>query len=139
MGTSAKSVVVVLGLGALSAAGAAQACGEALRGPLQRVESARYEIAFRAMPSPVEAGTHFSLELAVCPRGGAAPPHAVRVDAVMPEHRHGMNYRAVVVAQGPAQYRADGLMFHMPGRWDLLFDLVTAAGTERLIATTEVE
>jgi hypothetical protein len=50
-----------------------------------------------------------------------------------------MNYRAVVVAQGPAQYRADGLMFHMPGRWDLLFDLVTAAGTERLIATTEVE
>jgi len=27
----------------------------------------------------------------------------------------------------------------MPGRWDLLFDLVTSTGTERLTATTHLE
>jgi hypothetical protein len=57
----------------------------------------------------------------------------------MPEHRHGMNYRPVVVARGAGLYRADGLMFHMPGRWEIHFDVVTAAATDRLVATTQLE
>ncbi|MBK9705147.1 MAG: hypothetical protein IPO75_17875 [Betaproteobacteria bacterium] len=73
------------------------------------------------------------------PRPAAPAPNALAVDATMPEHRHGMNYRPTVVARGTGIYRADGLMFHMPGRWDLLFDLVTPAGTERLTATVLLE
>jgi len=121
------------------AAGTAAACGEQITGATRRIESASYEIVFKSVPGPIETGKHFSLDFAVCPRGGAHQPDAVRVDAVMPEHRHGMNYRPVVVARGGGLYRADGLMFHMPGRWELRFDVVTSAGTERLPAATQLE
>ena len=34
-----------------------------------------------------------------------------------------MNYRPSVVAAGGERYRAQGLMFHMPGRWVMTFEL----------------
>lgn len=120
-------------------AGAAAACGEQLSGATRRIEDAKYEIVFRSAPAPIETGKHFSLDFVVCPRAGAGSPDAVRVDAVMPEHRHGMNYRPAVLARGAGLYRADGLMFHMPGLWEIRFDVVTAAGTDRLVATTQLE
>lgn len=113
----------------------ATGCGEGLAAVTGRVANPRYEVAFATQPAPVVVGGHFALDIAVCPRGAAAPPRAVGVDAVMPEHRHGMNYRPTVTALGPGRYRAVGLLFHMPGRWDLLFDVDTGAGTERLTAT----
>jgi hypothetical protein len=118
---------------------AAAVCGERIAGATRRVVDASYEIVFASTPGSIETGKHFSLEFAVCPRGVANPPDAVRVDAVMPEHRHGMNYRPVVVAKGDGIYRADGLMLHMPGRWEIRFDVVTAAGTDRLVAITQLE
>lgn len=124
---------------ALAAAPLAWGCGAQLRGTTDRVENARYEIVFAPIPAPIEAGKHFSLEVVVCPRAGALPPVALRVNALMPEHRHGMNYRPTIVARGAGSFRADGLMFHMPGRWEIQFDVVTASGTERLAATTELE
>lgn len=50
-----------------------------------------------------------------------------------------MNYRPVVALRPSGVYRADGLMFHMPGRWDLTFDVVTPSGTERLTGTMLIE
>ena len=50
-----------------------------------------------------------------------------------------MNYRPSVASPQPGIYRAEGLMFHMPGRWDLTFDLVVAGATERLAATLRIE
>ena len=120
-------------------AATATACGEQVSGATRRIENASYEIVFSSAPARIEAGQHFSLDFAVCPRGDAGPPESVRVDAVMPEHRHGMNYRPVVVARGAGLYRADGLMLHMPGRWEIRFDVVTAGGTQRLAATTQLE
>ncbi len=115
------------------------ACGEEISGAKRRIENANYEIVFSSAPGPIETGKHFSLDFTVCPRGRARPPESVRVDAVMPEHRHGMNYLPVVVARGDGRYRADGLMLHMPGHWEIRFDVVTAAGIERLVATTQLE
>jgi hypothetical protein len=136
---AASGTAAIAGLLALAPTASAWACGEALPPPTDRVANARYEIVFAARPDPIAAGKHFSLDIAVCPRDGAPPPTALRVDAVMPEHRHGMNYRPDVAARGAGVYRADGLMFHMPGRWDIFFDLVTGSGTERLTATKELE
>jgi hypothetical protein len=120
---------------ALAAATEAAACGEGLAAVTGRVRGARYDVAFATLPSPIATGAHFALEIAVCPRTGALPPRTLAVDAVMPEHRHGMNYRPTVTVLGPGRYRAEGLLFHMPGRWDLLFDVDTGSGTERLTAT----
>src|SRR5262249_57168482 len=99
---------------------------------VRRIENVHYAVVFKTKPDPIAVGTHFSIDFAVCPQGDAEKPRTVRVDAQMPEHRHGMNYRPVVVASGLGTYRADGFMFHMPGRWDLLFHFVTSDASERV-------
>jgi hypothetical protein len=143
MGPETRALTLAALAGVLVAPGApaaaASACGEALGAAAQRVSGARYEIAFRPVPAPIAPGTHFSLDVVVCGRPGAAPPAGLRVDALMPEHRHGMNYRPSITAEGTGRYRADGLMFHMPGRWDVVFEIATGEGTERLVATVELE
>lgn len=120
-----------------STSAAPQSCGGALTGA-QRVESAAYEVAFRTQPRPIAIGQHFAIEFAVCPKGERAVPEAVAVDAVMPEHRHGMNYQPTIATVGPGRYRAEGLMFHMPGRWDLTFELRGGGQTERLVRSIDV-
>ena len=123
--------------------GAAGVCGETL-GETRRIEGTNYTVAYRTAPDPIGVGAHFALDFAVCPRAAAASaaPRTVRVDATMPEHRHGMNYRPVVTTQpagGFALYRAEGLMFHMPGRWDLTFDVDADGRTERLTGVLLLE
>ncbi|HEV3007718.1 MAG TPA: cytochrome c peroxidase [Burkholderiales bacterium] len=78
-------------------------------------------------PESITVAQHFALEIAVCAKSAAAP-ESIKVDAHMPEHRHGMNYAPEVKPLGPGRWRAEGLMFHMPGKWELVFE-VRAAGT----------
>lgn len=132
--------VAIMGGAFVSAAlHAATPCGSTLPGDKRILENARYRIAYRTDLDPVPVGQHFVVEFAVCPRGKAAVPTAVRVDANMPEHRHGMNYRPEVTMSAPGVYRAEGLLFHMPGRWDLTFDIVTGSTAQRLASTLRVE
>ena len=115
---------------------AAQALGCDLpAGEGRRIDSARYALAYRTQPAQIAVGEHFAVEFRVCAKGGAALPSAVRVDAWMPEHRHGMNYRAGVSALGGGRFRAEGLLFHMPGRWEFVFDV----GGERLVDSVRLE
>jgi hypothetical protein len=104
-----------------------------------RVESQSYVLGYRTVPPKIEIGKHFSVEAVVCPKGNAALPRSLAVDAQMPEHRHGMNYRAKVSPQGEGRFRADGLMFHMPGRWQFVFEVEGAARRERLTRDVVVE
>jgi hypothetical protein len=133
------SGVMVMGLtGAPGPALAAPACrAPAGFDPLGRIESRDVVIVYRARPA-IEVGRHFAVEAIVCAEAPAEVT-AVRVDADMPEHRHGMNYRARVSARGDALYVAEGLLFHMPGRWRLLFDVERAGRTERLEAEIPLE
>lgn len=117
---------------------AVQACSPALPGA-KSIESARYVVAYRTQPERLAVGKHFSVELAVCPKSGSQPPESIRVDAHMPEHRHGMNYKAQVVPAAGGHYRADGLMFHMPGRWEFVFDVRGAGKTDRLTQSLVLE
>ena len=110
---------------------AAQAC-ELPGGPSQKLQSATYTVLYRT--PPLKVSEHFAVEFAVCPA-----PESVRVDAWMPDHRHGMNYRPAVAAQGGGRYRADGLLLHMAGRWELVFELRSSGGTERLAHSVRLE
>jgi hypothetical protein len=95
------------------------------------VFSDHYMLAFRSDPLRIEAGEPFALVLNVCTKNGK-PAELVAVDAQMPEHRHGMNYRPSIVGADNGRYRAEGLVFHMPGRWELTFDVRAGEETERL-------
>jgi len=123
-----------------STASAAQACEPPpdLAGAA-RIESRDTILFFRTSPPKIAIGQHFSVDAVVCAKAQGAPPAGVRVDAQMPAHRHGMNYRARVTAKGAGRYVADGLLFHMPGRWQLVFDVERPGRTERLTRDLEVE
>jgi len=111
---------------------AADRCGTALGAASARAESTHYSIVFRTVPARVAVGRAFALEAQVCAKDGAVQPAGLRVDAHMPAHRHGMNYRPTVVAEGAGRFRAEGLLFHMPGRWQFLFDLEAPGMHERV-------
>jgi len=66
-------------------------------------------------------------------------PGMLRVDARMPAHGHGMNYVAKVKAFGAGRYQADGLLFHMPGRWEFVFDVMVGANHERVVHSVTVQ
>lgn len=115
-------------------------CGAALNAATRRVaEHAQYPVAFAPRARPIAVGRHFALDIQVCPQAGAPAPRGIAVDADMPAHQHGMNYRASVKPLGAGRYRADGLMFHMPGRWRVVFDVATAAGSTRVTHEFDVE
>ncbi len=82
------------------------------------------------MPARISVGEHFALEIAVCP-----PAPGLQANAHMPEHRHGMNYRPTLTPAGEGRYRSEGWLFHMPGRWEFVFD----AGGERLTDSLRLE
>lgn len=121
----------LIGLALLAAAPAAIAC-ELPGGAAQTLQSATHTVLYRT--APLRIGEHFAVDFAVCPA-----PESVRVDAWMPEHRHGMNYRPTLVAQGGGRYRAEGLMLHMAGRWELVFEVRSAGKTERLAHSVRLE
>lgn len=114
----------------LGAAGMAAGC-ELPAGDM-RLSSARYEAVVKHVPDPIVTGRHFALDIAICPKPGARAPESLRVDASMPEHRHGMNYKPSIKEQQGGRYRAEGLIFHMAGRWELVLEVRAAGSTERL-------
>jgi hypothetical protein len=87
------------------------------------VDAPRYSLVYRTQPARISVGEHFALDFSVCAKDGRPLPSTAKVDAWMPAHKHGMNYKAEVSALGGGKFRAVGLMFHMPGLWQLLFDL----------------
>jgi len=112
----------------LLAAGTARA-GCALPGGVDGIARADgHAVAYRFEPAP-KVGRPFAALIRVC--GPAAKLAAV--DATMPAHRHGMNYKPTV-SETEQGYRAEGFLLHMPGAWEFRFDLRTDAGTKSLRA-----
>lgn len=118
----------LLAVGAGFAAMAAQAACPP--GPAEGalVVAGPVSLAWRAEPAPVVQGRPFALLLTACP----AQAVLVTVDATMPEHRHGMNYRSSLQSLGDGRWRADGLLWHMSGRWELRFDVRHDGSTHTL-------
>ena len=62
----------------------------------------------------------FSMRINVC---DDAEIENLRVDALMPAHQHGMNYNPSVTALDNNVFEVNGMLFHMPGEWELQVDL----------------
>ena len=93
--------------------------------------SDHYMIAFRPEPLRIEVGEPFALLFNVCTKSGSAG-ELVAVDAQMPEHKHTMNYHPSIVSKGDGRFRAEGLVFHMPGHWEISIDVRAGEEIERL-------
>src|SRR5262249_15368426 len=109
--------LLALGLSLVLAVPAWSDCRRDLgRGTGWVVFSDHYMIAFGPEPMRIEVGEPFALLFNVCTKNGN-PAELVAVEATMPEHKHGMNYRPTIVAAGDGRHRPQGLVFHHPRRW----------------------
>ena len=77
----------------------------------------------------------FSAQIDVCD-GGAITEF--ELDAIMPAHQHGMNYVPDITDLGSGSFRADGLVFHMPGVWELQIEVTQETGVNYYTHTVTV-
>lgn len=89
-------------------------------------------IALKLPPMPVRIGERFSIDILVCagPQPGTGN---IRLDATMPAHKHGMNYKPVIEAVADNIYRGSGMFFHMPGEWQISVDLLADGENRRFM------
>ncbi|MSR28345.1 MAG: hypothetical protein EXS03_02065 [Phycisphaerales bacterium] len=79
-----------------------------------------------------EARKRFTIELKIAStRTPADVPFAVGVDAHMPEHHHGMNVAPTVIRRSDGSLRAEGMLFHMSGKWEVDVDIDDGTTIER--------
>jgi hypothetical protein len=49
----------------------------------------------------------------------------------MPHHRHGMNREPSIERMDDGTFEITNMLFHMPGYWELHFDITRGMTTER--------
>ena len=81
---------------------------------------------------PLAINTIHSWELVLHTADGA-PLIGAQMSVVggMPDHDHGLQTSPIVTGETtPGRYLLEGVRFHMPGRWLLTFDVISAQGRE---------
>lgn len=128
----ALAAALVLACGAAAAQSAPGDCPAPEAGAAV-IEQPGLRATWRADPVPA-VSRPFALRITLCP----ARAELLRVDATMPEHRHGMNYRPRLQPAGPGAWTADGLLWHMPGRWELLLVARVDGQERRLVQSVQL-
>jgi len=101
-----------------------------------RSPSGDYLVRIVELPDPVPSNRIFPLRIEVqVPEGSDTSRISIRADAAMPHHGHGMTVRPVAhpVESVPGVFAVAGMMFHMPGEWELYIDITDGPYTERVI------
>lgn len=96
------------------------------------VPGAAFTMLVQPDPAPISLNAPFALDIRLCDGRMAELPGLVRVDAWMPAHRHGMNYVPTLAKLDWAHFRAEGLVLHMPGEWEFVFEFAALNQAERL-------
>jgi hypothetical protein len=128
--------VLAVALGAPSAADAVCSLDKVKAG--KSVDAPPVRLAYRVVGGTIKVGQPFTIEVAACIGPGNAP-RRIRIDARMPAHGHGMNYTPTEKTLGPGHARFAGLVFHMPGRWEISFDVFSDGARKRLLVPIDVK
>lgn len=101
-----------------------------------------YFVSYLPQPYPIPLNEMFELTVWVAaPKEKTKVPGDIQlqVDAAMPEHDHGMNTKPKVTANADGSFKVSGMLLHMPGHWELYFDVTRAGITERAQFDVELE
>ncbi len=105
------------------------------RPEFQELDSAdgTWRIEWQATPRPIPLNQPFDLVvyLTAGASGGSLEDAQLDINARMPHHRHGMTRRPRVTRRADGGYDVSGMLFHMPGYWELHFDVTARGVTER--------
>lgn len=83
-------------------------------------------------PAQVPTNEHFTAIVQVRSKTKEKlSPKAIRIDADMPAHGHGMNTKPRVTKVEDGKWKVEGLLFHMPGDWELYVDVGEGQSLER--------
>lgn len=115
-----RSAALAVGLTASSAAACSVPDGARQLNPVSDDAPAAYV----ALPDIV-VSEPFGLIIRTC------APGTIFLDADMPAHRHGMNYRPDVTQLFPGTLEASNMVFHMPGTWRLMVELAEQGARHR--------
>ena len=105
-----------------------------------RSNSGAFTVRWRWAGGSVKVRDPFGVEVEATDADGRPKEGTLRFDAVMPHHGHGMNVVPAVEPIRPGAWRVRNGLMHMPGRWELHFDVTAADGsrTERAQDTVEL-
>jgi hypothetical protein len=115
----------------LAATSPTNACPTKAEG-FARLTTPEAEVAYRWEPTDIKVGQFFAAEVVACRAPGTEAVSRMVLDARMPAHGHGMNYRPKATQSGPGRFRFTGLMLHMAGAWQITFDLYQGDKRTRL-------
>ena len=96
--------------------------------------SGQYVVIYKTHPTPIPLNAPFDIDVRVLDaknRSEALRDIKLDVDGRMPHHRHGMNRQPQVTQRSDGSFHVQGMLFHMPGRWELYFDVTRDGRTER--------
>lgn len=108
----------------------------------------RYVVEYETKPAPIPLNRIFSLTARVydgrtfdvdAPRPTPLRDAILVIDAGMPEHNHGMNRNPRITRNDDGSFTAAGMLFHMPGRWALYFDITRGGIIDRAEASIELD
>jgi hypothetical protein len=94
------------------------------------VYSDRFLLALRPDPMRLEVGQAFALIMNVCTKDGE-PAELLGVEAALAEHPRGVG-PVTLQAGGKGRYRVEGLLFPLPGTWEVAFEVRARGETQRL-------
>ena len=87
-----------------------------------------FSVEYVTDPSPIPLSEDFTMRTRVTDASGRWVEDAtVVVNALMPDHGHGMNTIPSTSYAEEGWYLTEGMLFHMPGDWQLIID-ITADG-----------
>lgn len=120
------------------------AANAAVPSAVQVVRSAAdsFTVRWRTVPDPIPVSDPFEMDVEVFIDADCTTPLVgvtLGVDAAMPHHGHGMNVRPTVSEVDPGRFRVKGMLCHMPGRWEFMFDVTANGLLERAQTTVELK
>ena len=90
-----------------------------------------YFLEYETEPSPIPLSEDFTMRTRVTDASGRWIEDAtVVVNALMPAHGHGMNTIPSTAYAGEGWYLTEGMLFHMPGDWQLIIDITADGAVE---------
>ncbi|MEC7947632.1 MAG: FixH family protein [Myxococcota bacterium] len=122
-----SAILAILALGC----GAGRDSGVAPVPDVRRVQTdgGTWTVSYVPDPDPIPGNQEFALDITVADDAGPASGTTIVLTADMPDHGHGMNQTPALTGSDGA-FRAEGMLFHMTGRWRLLVDVTGDAGIE---------
>lgn len=124
-------VLLFLGMSMLS-------CTEPAKPTPRDAKTKSFVVSLQTTPAQIPVNQHFSMEFTVRAADGAKVPEQVAVNADMPSHGHGMNTKPRLTALGAGRWRVEGMLFHMPGAWEIYVYIGRKATMERAVFPVEL-